>query len=110
MSSMSSAQIVSMFYSSQDQAAKEKALQSLTSAQIASLQNIQNKAAAAITADAHHHPTSTHHVSAASHVATAAAGLAALGLAAPPMTPYTPSHVSIFPYQLSENHLLNSKH
>ncbi|RWS31295.1 transcriptional enhancer factor TEF-1-like protein [Leptotrombidium deliense] len=88
MSSMSSAQIVSIFYSPQDQAAKEKALQSLTSAQIASLQNIQNKAAAAaITA---HHPTTAHHTA---HVATAAAGLAALGLAAPPsVTPYTPSH------------------
>ncbi|RWS14368.1 transcriptional enhancer factor TEF-1-like protein [Dinothrombium tinctorium] len=86
---MSSAQIVSIFYSPQDQAAKEKALQSLTTAQIASLQNIQNKAAA-ITG---HHPTSAHHVTAASHVATAAAGLAALGLAAPPsVTPYTPSH------------------
>jgi len=77
MSSMSSAQIVSLFYSSQDQAAKEKALQSLTSSQIAAL---QNKAAAAH--HAHHH--------AATHVAAAAAGLATLGLTAPPpVTPYT---------------------
>nr|XP_042911977.1 transcriptional enhancer factor TEF-1 isoform X5 [Parasteatoda tepidariorum] len=47
MSSMSSAQIVSLFYS-QDQAAKEKALQSLTSlssAQIVSATAIHNKAA-----------------------------------------------------------------
>lgn len=47
MSSMSSAQVVSLFYS-QDQAAKEKALQSLTSlssAQIVSASAIQNKAA-----------------------------------------------------------------
>lgn len=78
MSSMSSAQIVSLFYSSQDQAAKEKALQSLTSSQIAAL---QNKAAA-------HH---AHH--AATHVAAAAAGLASLsvGLNGPPVTPYTPT-------------------
>jgi transcriptional enhancer factor len=74
---MSSAQIVSLFYSSQDHSAKEKALQSLTSSQIAAL---QNKAAAA------HH---AHH--AATHVAAAAAGLATLGLTAPPVTPYTPS-------------------
>ncbi|KFM75005.1 Transcriptional enhancer factor TEF-1, partial [Stegodyphus mimosarum] len=49
MSSMSSAQIVSLFYS-QDQAAKEKALQSLTSlssAQIVSATAMHNKAAAA---------------------------------------------------------------
>ncbi|GBN42257.1 Transcriptional enhancer factor TEF-1 [Araneus ventricosus] len=44
MSSMSSAQIVSLFYS-QDQAAKEKALHSLTSAQIVSASAIHNKAA-----------------------------------------------------------------
>jgi len=82
---MSSAQIVSLFYSSQDHSAKEKALQSLTSSQIAAL---QNKAAAA------HH---AHH--AATHVAAAAAGLATLGLTAPPVTPYTPSPV-IFIYYL----------
>jgi hypothetical protein len=75
---MSSAQIVSLFYSSQDQSVKEKALQSLTASQIAAL---QNKAAA-------HH---VHH--AATHVAAAAAGLATLGLTAPPVTPYTPSPV-----------------
>lgn len=49
MSSMSSAQIVSLFHS-QDQAAKEKALQSLTSlssAQIVSATAIHNKATAA---------------------------------------------------------------
>ena len=81
MSSMSSAQIVSLFYSSQDQAAKEKALQSLTSSQIAAL---QNKAAHHV----HHHPA-TH------NIAAAAAGLATLGLTAgPPVTPYTPSPVS----------------
>lgn len=77
MSSMSSAQIVSIFYSSQDQAVKEKALQSLTSSQIAAL---QNKAVA-------------HHAHHATHVAAAAAGLATLGLAAPAVTPYTPSPV-----------------
>ena len=67
MNSMSSAQIVSLFYSSQDAAAKEKALQSLTTAQIASLQNIQNKAAQAV-ASGHHpgvhhgsHPSVHHH-------------------------------------------------
>ncbi|CAG2169944.1 unnamed protein product [Oppiella nova] len=76
LSGMSSAQIVSLFYSSQDQSVKEKALQSLTASQIAAL---QNKAAA-------HH---VHH--AATHVAAAAAGLATLGLTAPPVTPYTPS-------------------
>lgn len=88
MSSMSSAQIVSLFYSSQDQAAKEKALQSLTQAQIASLQNVQNKASNGGPIghhpghhDAHHHLNpAIHH---ASHVATAAAGLAALGIAPP---------------------------
>lgn len=81
---MSSAQIVSIFYSSQDQAVKEKALQSLTSSQIAAL---QNKAAA-------HLP---HH--AATHVAAAAAGLATLGLTAPAVAPYTPSPVR-FLYKL----------
>ncbi|XP_074595550.1 TEA domain transcription factor 1 homolog scalloped [Brevipalpus obovatus] len=85
--SMSSAQVVSMFYSSQDQAAKEKALQSLTTAQIASLQNIQNKST-----PAHHHPAAPHHVSAAtaSHVASAVAGLASLGLA--------PHHATLPPH------------
>ena len=86
MNQMSSAQIVSLFYSSQDQAAKEKALQSLTSAQIASLHNIQNKSSGlGGPPPPHHHPSHHHH--AASHVATAAAGLAALGLAHPP-NPY----------------------
>lgn len=90
--SMSSAQVVSMFYSSQDQAAKEKALQSLTSAQIASLQNIQNKGGSG-----HHHPAAPHHVSAAtaSHVATAVAGLASLGLASHHATPLHHQQVRI---------------
>jgi len=76
---------------SQDQVAKDKALASLTPAQIASLHNIQNsgKAALAHAASAVGHPGSGgHHPS---HVATAAAGLAALGLAAPSsVTPYPP--------------------
>lgn len=95
MSSMSSAQIVSLFYSSQDQAAKDKALASLTQAQIASLQNIQNAKASGV-GGGHHHPVPPHHA-AATHVANAAAGLAALGLAAPQPggAPYTPSHVSL---------------
>lgn len=103
MSQMSSAQIVSLFYSSQDQAAKEKALQSLTSAQIASLQNIQNKSGLGPGHPHHahnHHPPHHAHHHAASHVATAAAGLAALGLAHPPsVNPYpSPVSVSLTPF------------
>ena len=73
---MSSAELVSSLFSVQDHAAKEKALQSLTPAQISSLHNIQNKA----TGHLHHHQLNH-----TSHVATAAAGLAALGIA-PPVT------------------------
>ena len=103
MSQMSSAQIVSLFYSTQDQAAKEKALQSLTSAQIASLQNIQNKSGLGPGHPHHahnHHPPHHAHHHAASHEATAAAGLAALGLAHPPsVNPYpSPVSVSLTPF------------
>lgn len=84
-SHMSSAQIVSLF-SLQDHAAKEKALQSLTPAQISSLHNIQNKSGAAGHhaghPGLHHHPG--HQMNHSSHVATAAAGLASLGIAPPP--------------------------
>ena len=102
-SHLSSAQIVSLF-SLQDHAAKEKALQSLTPAQISSLHNMQNKAGggggggaggaglAHHVAAAHaglHHPHHGHQLNHTSHVATAAAGLAALGIAPPPsVTPH----------------------
>jgi len=58
----------------------------LTTSQIASLQNIANKAAVV-----------HHYGSAASQVVTSAAGLAAMGLVAPhPVISYTPSQVSMF--------------
>ena len=88
-SQMSSAQIVSLF-SLQDHAAKEKALQSLTPAQISSLHNIQNKSGGGMGhhPGLHHHPAG-HQMNHSSHVATAAAGLASLGIAPPPtVTPH----------------------
>lgn len=88
---MSSAQIVSLF-SLQDHAAKEKALQSLTPAQISSLHNMQNKSGGMGVSHPGLHPHSAHpghQMNHTSHVATAAAGLAALGIAPPPaVTPH----------------------
>lgn len=88
-SQMSSAQIVSLF-SLQDHAAKEKALQSLTPAQISSLHNMQNKSGAGgvmghpgTHPGLHHVHHGGHQMNHTSHVATAAAGLAALGIAPP---------------------------